>query len=93
MQCLYEAGYMTTCKCPLTRGVRLQEVSVSRGLTVIYLQMSIAVECGIPIECGVPVNVVTHHQMLFTKELLLNFIPINHGDGFPANCCSLLNPR
>ena len=32
MQCLYVAENMA--KCPLTRGVRLREVSVSRGSTV-----------------------------------------------------------
>ena len=32
MQCLYVARKMT--KCPLTRGVRLREVSVSGGSTV-----------------------------------------------------------
>ena len=32
IQCLYVARRMT--KCPLTRGVRLREVSVGGGLTV-----------------------------------------------------------
>ena len=33
MQCVYVAGYMTMC--PLTRGVRLREVSISGGSTVL----------------------------------------------------------
>ena len=33
MLCLYVAGYMT--RCPLRRGVRLREVSVSGGSTVV----------------------------------------------------------
>ena len=33
MLCLYAARSMT--KCPLTRGVRLREVSISRGSTVL----------------------------------------------------------
>ena len=35
MQCLYVAGTLTECR--LRRGVCLQEVSVSRGLTVFNL--------------------------------------------------------
>ena len=35
MLCLHVAGNMT--KCPFTRGIRLREVSISGGLTVIHV--------------------------------------------------------